>query len=246
MIKEISVVIPAHNETGNIEKLVKDTDDILLKEGIEGEIIVIDDYSSDQTLEVLKSLQKEINTLRVIRHEKNCGQSRSLVTGIRKAKYPVIVTMDGDYQNDPKDIPKLLKTLKEGEEKNIRMVVGYRKKRKDTVFKRVASKYANKIRAFLLKDDTPDTGCGLKAFYREDFLKFPYFDHMHRFLPALMKREGGEVVSVEVNHLKREFGKSHYNNLQRAIVGIVDLLGVMWLQKRTCNPPYKEITKDAV
>ncbi len=246
MVTEISVVIPAHNESGNIERLVKDTYKILSNKKIEGEIIVIDDNSTDNTLKILKNLQKEITVLKIIYHEKNCGQSRSLLTGIRAAKNPIIVTMDGDYQNDPNDIPKLLQILKEGEKKNIKMVVGHRKKRQDSVFKKIASKYANKIRIFLLKDDTPDTGCGLKAFYREDFLKFPYFDHMHRFLPALMKREGGEVVSVEVNHKKREYGKSHYNNFQRAIVGIVDLLGVMWLQRRTCNPSFKEIKKDAI
>ena len=246
MIEEISVVIPVHNEAGNIEKLVKETYDVFLRSDLKGEIVVVDDKSSDNSYDILKDLTNEISNLRVIAHKNNCGQSRSLVTGIRGAKCAVIATMDGDGQNDPNDIPKLLKVLQKDENKNLQMVAGYRKKRKDTAFKKIASKFANKIRSFLLKDETPDTGCGLKVFYREAFLKLPYFDHMHRFLPALIQRDGGEVISVEVNHLPRVHGTSHYNNLQRGWVGIVDLLGVMWLQRRSHIPIIEEYKKDNI
>ncbi len=240
MIEEVSVVIPVHNEEGNIEKLVKKTKDVFEKSKIRGEIVVVDDKSSDNTLESLLALKKDVDILRIIAHDRNCGQSRALWSGVKEAYFGIIATMDGDGQNDPNDIPKLLDVLKNGD-KNLKMVAGFRKKRKDTVFKRIASKIANKIRASLLKDNTPDSGCGLKVFYKDTFLSLPYFDHMHRFLPALFQREGAKVISVEVNHLPREHGKSHYNNFQRGVVGIVDLFGVMWLMRRNCLPVEKEI-----
>ncbi len=246
MKKEVSVVIPVHNEAGNIEKLVKETYNVFLKNDLEGEIVVVDDKSSDKSYEILKDLSNEISNLRIIAHKNNCGQSRALVSGIRRARYDIIATMDGDGQNDPNDIPKLLKVLQKEKNGKLQMVAGYRKKRKDTAFKKIASKWANKIRSFLLKDDTPDTGCGLKVFYKEAFLNLPYFDHMHRFLPALIQRDGGEVISVEVNHLPRIYGISHYNNLQRLWVGIVDLLGVIWLQKRSHIPIIEEYRKDNI
>ncbi|NPA82143.1 MAG: glycosyltransferase family 2 protein [Epsilonproteobacteria bacterium] len=233
MIKEISVVIPAHNEEGNIEKLVEKTEKMFKDYDIGGEIIVVDDKSSDNTLQNLLKLKAKAPHLKVLSHEKNCGQSRALLTGIKNASYEIIATMDGDGQNDPFDIPKLLEALEKGDE-DLKMVAGFRKKRKDTIFKKIASRVANKIRAFLLKDDTPDSGCGIKVFYKETFLSLPYFDHMHRFLPALFQREGAKVISVEVNHFPRVCGKSHYNNFQRGVVGVVDLLGVMWLQRRSC------------
>ncbi len=240
MSETISVVIPVHNEEGNIEELVRKTYKVLKESDIDGEIIVVDDKSSDNTLKNLLDMKKEISILRVIAHKKNCGQSKALYNGIKSAKYGIIATMDGDGQNDPKDIPKMLQVLKNGDE-NLKMVAGYRKKRQDSVFKKVASRLANKIRAFLLKDDTPDSGCGIKVFYKDTFLSLPYFDHMHRFLPALFKREGALVISVEVNHFARKHGKSHYNNFQRGVVGIVDLIGVMWLNKRNCRSFEKEI-----
>jgi len=240
MSLELSVVIPFHNESKNITPLIEKIDNALKPLNIDYEIIGVDDCSSDDSLEILKSLKSKFNTLRVLHHLKNSGQSKAVVTGIRFAKGKYIATIDGDLQNDPDDIPKLYKALINSKNKNLKMVAGYRKKRKDTIYKRVASKIANKIRSSLLKDNTPDTGCGLKVFDRETFLKVPYFDHMHRFLPALFQREGADVISVEVKHHDRSYGKSHYNNLQRAWVGLIDLMGVMWLIKRSSKTDIKE------
>jgi dolichol-phosphate mannosyltransferase len=239
---DISVVIPAHNEAGNIGILIEKTAKILKKAAQKSEIVVVDDKSSDNTVAVLKELKRKYPDLRIVAHKKNCGQSKALYNGILKAKYDIIATMDGDGQNNPSDIPKMVDFLLKN--KNVKMIAGFRRKRKDTFFKIIGSKIANKIRVFLLKDNTPDTGCGLKVFYRKDFLKLPYFNHMHRFLPALFKRENLEVVSMEVEHFPRKWGKSHYNNFQRAMVGIIDLLGVMWLMRRGCLTEETEIADE--
>ncbi len=241
---KMSVVIPFHNESKNITPLITKTDEVLKNMQISYEIISIDDASSDDTYKILKELSSKIKPLRVLHHENNCGQSTSVVTGIRNAKGELIATLDGDGQNNPKDIPDLFKALVESDDPNLKMIAGYRKKRKDTIFKRWGSKFANAVRSRLLKDSTPDTGCGLKLFYRETFLKLPYFDHMHRFLPALVQREGYSVISVEVSHFPRVHGKSHYNNLQRLWVGIIDLMGVMWLIRRSFKPQIIEHKKD--
>ncbi len=244
MSVKISIVIPFHNESENIKPLISKTDKVLKDMQISYEIVAVDDASSDDTYDILKNLTDEFKTLRVLHHQNNCGQSTSVVTGIRNAKGELIATLDGDGQNNPEDIPNLYTALTKSDNPNLKMVAGYRKKRKDTIFKRWGSKFANAIRSRLLKDATPDTGCGLKLFYRETFLKLPYFDHMHRFLPALVQREGGDVISVEVSHFPRVHGKSHYNNLQRLWVGIIDLIGVMWLIKRSFKPQIVEYKKD--
>jgi dolichol-phosphate mannosyltransferase len=193
---------------------------------------VVDDGSTDKTLEVLLKIKKDLPTLRVIKHLQNSGQSTAVRTGVQHAKSAWIATLDGDGQNDPADIPNLYNELANQNLDPWLVVAGYRKKRKDTWLKRISSKYANSIRDRLLRDGTPDTGCGLKVFARDSFLALPYFDHMHRYIPALFQRQGGRVVSVEVNHRHRMQGTSKYGFHNRLWVGIVDILGVRWLQNR--------------
>jgi dolichol-phosphate mannosyltransferase len=239
---ELSVVVPVHNEAENIEPLVAEIDTAL--EALpDHEIIYVDDGSTDQTMAVLQGLTRRSQRLRVLRHRQCCGQSTALLTGIRAARGAIVATLDGDGQNDPADIPKLYSTLIAGETTDgLSMVAGYRAKRQDTGWRRFSSKVANAVRASLLQDQTPDTGCGLKVFRRDVYLALPYFDHMHRFLPALVQRAGGRVQSVEVNHRPRLRGTSKYGTWHRLWVGLVDLLGVMWLQRRARVPELEELT----
>lgn len=231
---ELSVVVPVHNENENLRALIEEIE--LALKGEEGahEIIYVDDGSTDDTLARLIALKKDFSVLRVLHHKRCCGQSTALRTGILAAHGRVIATLDGDGQNDPANIPAMLEAWRELNAgwASGAMVAGYRKKRKDTGWRKLSSRIANNIRAGLLRDETPDTGCGLKVFGRELFMAFPYFDHMHRFLPALAQRAGGKVVSVEVNHRPRTQGQSKYGTLGRLWVGIWDLIGVMWLQRR--------------
>jgi len=233
---KISVVIPVHNEEENILPLANEICETL--NGKEDyELIFVDDGSTDQTPAKLYSLENSLDNFHFIRHRLCCGQSTALLTGIRWAQNPLIVTLDGDGQNDPEDIHHLLKIYKKEQQSGKpSMITGFRYRREDTGWRKISSKIANSVRSRLLKDFTPDTGCGLKVFSRELFLSLPYFDHMHRFLPALAKRAGGGVVSVKVNHRQRTHGLSHYGTLDRLWVGIVDLLGVMWLLKRAKIP----------
>jgi dolichol-phosphate mannosyltransferase len=175
--------------------------------------------------------------LRTIRHRASCGQSRAVTTGVNAARYEWIATLDGDGQNDPADIPALLARLADpAQPANLELLAGWRARRSDTFLRRLSSKVANGVRSRMLKDNTPDTGCGLKVFARETFLQLPNFDHMHRFLPALVMRNGGAVVSVPVHHRARERGTSKYGVHNRLWVGIVDLFGVAWLQRRVRLP----------
>lgn len=234
--QQLSVVVPVRNEQDNVESLISEID-TALQSVIEHEIIYVDDGSTDGTFTKLKTLQGQYPQLRVIRHAKSCGQSTAVRTGVKFAKYDWVATLDGDGQNNPADIPKLLAALKPG----VEIVGGNRRlSRRDTWIKRISSVIANTVRSNMLKDDTPDTGCGLKLFSRAAFLDLPYFDHMHRFLPALIKRRGGKVVSVHVGHRNREHGKSNYGTLDRLMVGIVDLFGVAWLQRRAKIPAATE------
>ena len=234
---QLSVVVPVRNEQDNVASLIAEINAALT---IEHEIIYVDDGSTDATYNTLKNLQKEYTQLRVIYHEAGCGQSTAVRTGVKFAKYDWVATLDGDGQNDPADIPKLLAALTEG----VELVGGNRRaSRRDTWIKRMSSVIANTVRSKMLRDDTPDTGCGLKLFSRAAFLDLPYFDHMHRFLPALIKRRGGKIVSVPVSHRNREHGKSNYGTIDRLLVGIVDLFGVAWLQRRAKIP---QITEDKV
>lgn len=233
----ITVVIPALNEAGNIGRLVAETyahvpGDML------AELIVVDDASTDSTGEEVKSLIRadKHSGLRYLRHDRRSGQSAALRSGILAATNPVIATMDGDGQNDPRDIPKLVARLAAPGTPGPALVNGWRTLRKDTGSKRWASKAANWIRDAVLKDDCPDTGCGIKVYWREVFLRLPFFTSMHRYLPALFQTYGHEVAYVPVNDRPRQAGISKYNNLNRALVGLYDLVGVSWLRKRTKVP----------
>ena len=224
----ISVVVPVKDEAGNVGPLAREIAAAL--KGRPHEIIFIDDGSSDGTAQVLGGLKGEIPALRVLRHGRNLGQSRGIRTGVQAAKGEIIVTLDGDGQNDPADIPKLLDAL--GADPSLGMVSGVRVKRKDTASRRVASRLGNRFRNLMLGDGASDTGCGLKAFRRQAFLDLPYFDHVHRFLIALVQREGWRVAYVPVNHRARLTGRSKYTNFGRLLVSVHDLLGVRWLQRR--------------
>jgi dolichol-phosphate mannosyltransferase len=238
----VSVVVPVHNERENLAPLVEEIAREMAAIG-EYEIIYVDDGSDDGTTENLRALAERVPELRILRHTRCCGQSTALRTGILAARGSYIATLDGDGQNDPADIPRLFAALDRLAEANGRgMVAGYRRRRRDTGWRRFSSKVANAVRGALLKDHTPDTGCGLKVFSRDLFLELPYFDHMHRFLPALVQRAGAPVISVEVNHRPRLRGTSKYGTWHRLWVGIVDLIGVMWLQRRARLPQVEEIT----
>jgi dolichol-phosphate mannosyltransferase len=231
---DLSVVIPVRNEAENIAPLVAEIR-AALDGRLEYEIVYVDDGSRDGTAAALAALAAGFPRLRVIRHDASYGQSAAIRTGVKAARAPWIATLDGDGQNDPADIPALWAMTRQAADAAL-LIAGHRQKRRDSWVKRVSSRIANRVRARLLGDATPDTGCGLKLFPRELFLDLPFFDHMHRFLPALVQRQGGRTVSVPVNHRPRERGASNYGTLDRLAVGITDLLGVLWLQRRAKNP----------
>jgi len=233
---EISVVIPVYNERDNVGPLAREIDAAL--SGTPYEMIFVNDCSTDDTPERLQALKAELPSLRAVSHRNNAGQSRGVRTGILAARAPVIATLDGDMQNDPADIPKMLARLTSPDAPdNLALVGGDRTAgRKDSAAKKLASKLGNGIRKRLLDDDCNDTGCGLKVFRREAFLRLPYFDHIHRYIPALMAREGYVSEFMPVNHRAREFGESKYTNFGRLRVSIADLRGVLWLKKRARNP----------
>ena len=226
----LSVVVPVFNERDNVMPLIREIV-VALRGRIDFEIVYVDDASKDDTLAVLAAAKAEVPELRVLRHLSQSGQSAAVRNGVKAARGAWIATLDGDGQNDPADIPKLL-AMREQSPPSIKLFAGWRVERKDTGSKRLASRFANALRSRLLRDATPDTGCGIKLFEREAFLDLPYFDHMHRYLPALMQRAGWQVQSVPVNHRARATGVSKYNNLGRALVGIADLRGVAWLMRR--------------
>ena len=236
---ELSVVVPVHNERDNIVPLLTEIA-AALRGKADFEIVYIDDSSKDDSLAVLTASKAQFPELRVMRHLSQSGQSTALRTGIRAARGAWIATLDGDGQNDPADIPKLL-AMRSQSPDAIKLFAGWRVDRKDTGSKRWASKFANAIRSRLLRDETPDTGCGIKLFERAAFLDLPYFDHMHRYLPALFQRAGWQVKSVPVNHRPRGSGVSNYNNLNRALVGIADLRGVSWLIRRSKRTGVEEV-----
>ena len=227
----LSVVVPVYNEQDNVAPLVGEIV-AALRGSIDFEIVYVDDDSTDATLARLQALKAEVPELRIVRHLANGGQSTATRNGVKAARGAWIATLDGDGQNDPADIPKLL-AERDRAASDVKLFAGWRVERKDSGSKRWASKWANAIRSRMLRDATPDTGCGIKLFEREAFLDLPYFDHMHRYLPALMQRAGWKTVSVPVNHRHRGSGVSKYNNLQRALVGITDLRGVAWLIRRS-------------
>jgi dolichol-phosphate mannosyltransferase len=243
----LSVVIPVKNEERNIAPLLCEIE-LALQGLMQFEAIYVDDGSDDGTPAALQAAVARHRFLRVIRHARSCGQSAAVHTGVKAARHGWIATLDGDGQNDPADIPALFQAAIETAEASARersarmaggadtrpnvLIAGHRVNRNDTWLRRLSSRIANRVRGGLLGDGTPDTGCGLKVFARDAFLEIPYFDHMHRFLPALFLRHGGTVVSVPVRHRPRTAGRSKYGVHNRLWAGIVDLLGVMWLQRR--------------
>lgn len=226
----LSIVIPVRNEAENLPALLDEIDAALAAHA-PYEVIVVDDGSTDATAAVLAARAAGAPHLRVLRHPRSAGQSAAIHSGVLAARADVVATLDGDGQNPPADLPRLVAPLLGGPPE-LGLVAGQRVGRRDTLSKRLASRAANAIRARALADGTRDTGCGLKAFRRDAFLRLPYFDHMHRYLPALFARDGWQIRLVDVGHRPRGAGRSNYTNWQRALVGAVDLLGVMWLIRR--------------
>ena len=240
---DVSVVIPVCNEQDNVLPLARE-----IHAALEGryryETIFVDDGSTDGTAEAVRAARRDgMPEIRLIRHSVRSGQSAAVATGVREARAPWIATLDGDGQNDPADIPNLLDAASTAASPRLRLVMGNRTTRRDTWLRRLSSRVANGVRGWMLKDGTPDTGCGIKVFDRAVFMDMPRFNHMHRFMPALYQREGYEVVSVPVNHRERTRGKSKYGLHNRLWVGIVDLFGVMWLIRRAS--PRIRIDEDA-
>ncbi|HXH02508.1 MAG TPA: glycosyltransferase family 2 protein [Candidatus Competibacteraceae bacterium] len=237
---QLSVVIPVYNEADNLAPLLAEVC-AALDGTLHYEIIVVDDGSADDTSARLRTLQAQLPALRVLRHARNYGQSAALRSGIRAARAAWVGTLDGDGQNDPTDLLRLWRQLHGyPEAQRPRLLAGQRQHRQDDWLRRLSSRIANAVRGRLLGDATPDTGCGLKLIQRQAFLELPFFDHMHRFLPALIQRDGGRVVSVPVNHRPRRHGRSKYGVWNRLWVGIVDLAGVLWLIRRGCVAAVEE------
>lgn len=229
----LSVVVPVRNEAGNIAPLVAEIEAACAALA-PFEIVYVDDGSTDATGRELSTLKACRPWLRALRHAQSCGQSAAVRSGVRAARAPVVVTLDGDGQNDPAFIPQLVKALEAGD---AGIVAGQRVGRKASGFKKLQSRVANKVRSSVLGDGTRDTGCGLKAFRREVFLALPYFDAIHRFLPALVRREGHRVALVDVVDRERRAGHSNYGLFDRLWVGIVDIAGVWWLIRRRRRVP---------
>jgi len=234
-LPEISVVIPALNEEGNIANLVEETLEVVPKSLLR-EIVVVDDGSTDGTPQVLSAVAAREARVRVIRHAERCGQSTALRTGVLCAHADVIATMDGDGQNDPRDIAALLSKLAPPHQAGPALVGGHRVTRKASGAKRLASRVANRVRGALLKDDSPDTGCGIKVFWRDVFIRLPFFTSLHRFLPMLFRVYGFETATHPVNDRPRVTGESKYTNFGRLMIAIYDLIGVVWLRRRTRIP----------
>ena len=235
----LSVVVPVFNERDNVAHLMSEIC-AALRGRTRFEIICVDDASEDDSADQLRALKAPYPELRVLHHAQRSGQSAAIRTGVKAASARLVATLDGDGQNDPADLAKLLLAHAQADA-DVRLLAGWRVDRRDTASKRWASRWANAIRSRLLGDATPDTGCGIKLFDREAFLDLPYFDHMHRYLPALMQRAGFRTVSIPVNHRPRTAGVSKYNNLHRALVGLRDLRGVAWLIQRSHCPQVQEL-----
>jgi dolichol-phosphate mannosyltransferase len=236
---QLSVVVPVLDERDNVGPLLAEIV-AALRGVVPFEVLFVDDGSRDGTADVLRDLKATTPELRVLRHAARCGQSAAIRTGAKAARAPWIATLDGDGQNDPADLPGLL-AERDAAPPEVKLFAGWRVDRKDTAGKRWASRAANAIRERILRDATPDTGCGTKLFEREAFLDLPAFDHMHRYLPALMQRAGWRTRSIPVHHRPRGTGRSKYGNLGRALVGIRDLMGVAWLIARGNRTRVEEI-----
>jgi dolichol-phosphate mannosyltransferase len=235
---DFAIVIPVLNEAESLAPLLDEVA-TALNGPTEYEILVVDDGSTDGTPEVLFRVRERHPSLRIIRHRYSCGQSAAIASGVEAARADWIVTLDGDGQNDPADVLRFYRTLREAPA-DVGLVIGHRTRRRDNRMKRLSSRIANRVRARVLGDGTPDSACGLKAFARATFLGLPRFDHMHRFLPALVRRQGLRVLSVEIAHRERTAGRSKYGIHDRLWVGIGDLLGVWWLMRRALRPVAEE------
>lgn len=237
----LSVVVPVFNEVDNIGALLEEIQTALHGLG-PFEIIVVDDASTDGTEALLATMMERFPRLVVARHARNLGQSAALCTGVDLACSAWVATLDGDGQNDPADLPRLI-SERDRLGPSVKLVTGWRQTRRDSWRKRVGSRIANFVRAAVLGDATPDTGCGIKLFEREAFHALPRFDHMHRFIPALIQREGWQTASVVVNHRPRNAGISKYSNIQRLLVGLPDLVGVAWLLRRRCRSDTQHVLR---
>ena len=242
--QQLSVVIPMFNEEGNVETLVEEVNQALANHS-DFEIIAVDDGSQDTTLQELNRLTATNLHLRVLRHRRNLGQSVAIFSGVCAATKTWVVTLDGDRQNNPKDIMKLIEVAENNMLDKPLLIAGCRVNRKDSDWKKFGSKFANCIRSRCLKDHCPDSGCGIKLFQKKAFLILPHFNHLHRYLPALFQRAGGKVINVSVSHRPRTSGNSKYGNIRRLKVGIVDLFGVAWLIRRPCHSELENDTKSS-
>jgi dolichol-phosphate mannosyltransferase len=240
LYRMLSVVIPVRDEAENVGPLAREIHQTLRARG-NFEIIFVDDASTDATVERIIEARREVPQIRLLSHSAGGGQSIAVRNGVRAARSEWVVTLDGDGQNDPADIPVLLRALEQRKD-DIRLIMGHRLLRRDTFVRRLSSRIANSVRRGMLRDDTPDTGCGIKLFHRQTFLELPAFNHMHRFLPALFLRAGARVISVAVRHRPRTRGRSKYGVANRLWVGIVDLFGVRWLIRRA--PPLTQVMEE--
>ncbi len=238
MTRMLSVVIPAFNEAGNVDSLVRETLETLPADLL-GEVIVVDDFSTDATVQILDAIRQGDPRLRVLQHMRNAGQSAAVQSGVRAARFGLIATMDGDGQNLPADIAALAAAF---DPAGPQLVGGVRTKRRDTWSKRAASRFANGLRRAILHDDCPDTGCGIKVFSRDIYLRLPFFQGQHRYLPALFAAYGGTCVFLPVGDRPRLHGQSKYTNWQRGLVGVYDLVGVGWLIRRARHSDVTEAT----
>jgi dolichol-phosphate mannosyltransferase len=236
---ELSVVVPVHNEAENAAPLLAEIG-AALDGVVDYEVLFVDDGSTDETPRRLAEATRSFPRLRVLRHARRCGQSAAIRTGVQAARAPWVATLDGDGQNDPADVPRLLELVRSDRPQRTELIIGQRVMRHDSFVRRASSRIANGVRARLLRDATADTGCGLKLFPRDAFLALPFFDHMHRFLPALFLRRGARVRSVPVRHRPRRSGRSHYGVGNRLWIGIIDLFGVLWLLRRMTGPEATE------
>ena len=243
---QLSIVVPVRNEAENILPLLAEIHAALERPQANAgdfEVVYVDDGSADATPQRLAEALACYPRLRVLVHREHHGQSAALVSGLRAARGAWIAMLDGDGQNDPADIRALLAARDGAARADLQLICGSRRKRQDSWLKRIASRIANGVRARALGDATPDTGCGLKLISRAAFLELPVFDHMHRFLPALVQRNGGATICVEVNHRPRTRGVSNYGVADRLWIGIVDLFGVLWLKHRVLRPQAKELPR---
>jgi dolichol-phosphate mannosyltransferase len=229
-VADISIVVPMHDEAENVGPLLEGI--CRACAGTAFEVIAVDDGSTDATADEVRRAASAEPRIRLLRHPAAAGQSAAVHSGVQAARGWIVCTLDGDGQNPPEELPKLFGPFLEAGQERLGLVAGQRVGRQDTASKRLASRFANGLRAWILSDGTRDAGCGLKGFRRDAFLALPYFDHMHRYLPALFKRDGWEVLLVDVSHKGRMAGRSKYSNLRRALVGVPDLMGVAWLIRR--------------